>query len=70
MNCEELFNLVTFKFTICCLLIPSKATHWQVVTVPDDLYMGFVVGTDQQNIADLNKKLLGQCVIFLVGPIC
>ena len=63
-------QLSTFKFRICCLLIPPKATHCRVVTVPDDLYVGFVVGTDQQNIADLNKKLSGQCVIFPVGPIC
>ena len=48
--------------------IPPKATHCQEVKVPDDLYVGFVVGSKGQNIKDLNKKLSGCYVTFDVGP--
>ena len=68
MNCEyHLFNLHSNSELTVCFILP-KATHCQVVTVPDDLYMGFVLGSKGQNIADLNKKLSGHCVTFDVGP--
>ena len=65
INCS-IYIQIQNRSVVC--FIPPKATHCQEVKVPDDLYVGIVVGSKGQNITDLNKKLSGCYVILHVGP--